>query len=918
MASFSDDLQYLTKHNPYVEQFPVQAAVEVGRFKQSQYDQGIQRINQEIENVAGIDVVRDADKNYLQSKLNELGGKLKSVAASDFSQYQVTNSVGGMINSVAKDKSVQNAASSTAWYRKQVEKMQKDIEEGKSNPANIDYFQKHANQWLSSPVAGEKFSGSYIPNFDVFKFAKETFDAIKPDGYTFDQLYVTDENGVPRTDAQGRPISSPFMKRLEKEGIFPEKVRSTLNQIFNDPRVDTQLSISGEYALKGLPPQLLSNKILLQKDKIVGELTEQLNSLNLQKNTGKDVQDQIDQIQLNIDNIKSKYDDLSELALQNPDQVRASLYKDDVRNNYTSMFGWTKTKETAQSNPLWDANFKLNQEANRVAEFRERMDFEKGKEAFDRQYKLTDLNFKFQKEALKNKPASQGGTQDFELSNESYVAQFDNIYEGAANDYKDSSNDFIYSTILKNPESDAELQEYIRAGNTKEQAVDILMKNKVRNKYILQGVVPDETLVNNEVADMKATWEAEAVSAVNKMTPADKAKNADIQDSYNNFARAKKEFRKVQEMKDEAERRMGTELSNTLKSSGFKIQPTNINIDGQSVTLTPDDLYNAAVYLKGNEAPLGFLTNSAVRERAKGAERILRSQGKEFLIDYIRDHAQEFAGSNTYAGGDSRFTTNVASTENPNLVRELSKLYKSIDNKTLEAAIKSKAETIKGMGFTVSPSLRFDVVTGNTEADKNTLQNILTTAANYKTNKQNISPDFDYTDIETAINSKDVIKPLEIKTRKNDSTGEVVPEVVFYDKEGNRTAGMVITPEEALTFGIDVGSIYEPVDIKLLRDRMNASPVGSTSIGDPKDISTYIDGDVWFERQDFPMLQNSKYDVKANLFSKNGQVYPVIFVWDGLTKPKVRTLPGEKDLSGAVNKLMSVNPQFVNAVINEK
>lgn len=914
MASFTDDLQYLTQHKPYVEQNPVQAMVEVGRFKQSQYDQGIQRINQQIENVAGIDVVRDADKNYLQSKLNELGGKLKSVAAGDFSQYQLVNSVGGMINSVAKDKGVQNAASSTAWYRKQVEKMQKDIDEGKSNPANIDYFQKHANKWLTSPVAGEKFSGSYVPNFDVFKFAKETFDAVKPDGYTFDQLYITDENGTPRTDAQGRPIASPFMKRLEKEGIFPEKVRATLNQIFNDPRVDTQLAISGEYALKGLPPQLLSNKILLQKDKIVGELTEQLNTLNLQKNTGKEVQDQIDQIQLNIDNIKSKYNDLSDLALENPDQVRASLYKDDVRNNYTSMFGWTKTKEQAMSSPLWDANFKLNQEANRVAEFRETMDFNKSKEAFDRQYKLTDLNFKFSKEAMKNK-TSLDGKQDFEASNESYVMQFDNIYEGAANDYKDASNDFIYSTILKNPESDLELQEYIRAGNTKEQAVDILMKNKVRTKYLLQGVTPDETLVNNEVADMKATWESEAVSAVNKMTPGDRAKNADVQDSYNNYARAKKEFRKVQEMKDEAERRMGTELSGTLNSANFKIQPVKFNVEDKSLNLSSEDIYNAAIYLKGNELPLGFLNNKNLREQAKVAERNLRSQGKEFLIDYINDYKQTLMGNNP---GLARFGAENEVIQNRQFIDEFKKLYKNIDNSALQSAIKSKAETIKNMGFTVSPSLRFDIITGNTEVDKNTFSNILTTAANYRTNKQNISPDFDYTDIEAVLNDKEAAKAVEIKTRKNDSTGEIVPEIVFYDKKGERTTGMVITPEEALSLGVDVNGIYEPVDVKLLRDRMNASPLGSTSIGDPKDVSTYIDGDVWFERQDFPMLTNSKYDVKANLFSKNGQVYPVIYVWDGLNKPKVRTLPGEKDLAGAVDKLMSVTPQFANAVLNEK
>src|SRR5688572_1335985 len=125
MANFTDDLSYLTKHTPYVEQFPVEAAVTVGRFKQAQYDQGVQRINQQIENVAGIDVVRDIDKQYLQSKLNDLGTKLKSVAAGDFSQYQLVNSVGGMITDVSRDKNVQSAASSTAHYRKQIEKMQK-------------------------------------------------------------------------------------------------------------------------------------------------------------------------------------------------------------------------------------------------------------------------------------------------------------------------------------------------------------------------------------------------------------------------------------------------------------------------------------------------------------------------------------------------------------------------------------------------------------------------------------------------------------------------------------------------------------------------------------------------------------------------------------------------------------------------
>jgi len=913
MASFVD---HLPTFKEYVQQFPVEAAVRVGTYKQGKYDEGIQKIQQHIDNVAGIDVVRDVDKQYLNSKLNELKGGLRKVAAGDFSNYQLVNNVGGMISQVAKDPSVVNAASSTAWYRKQIEKMQKDVDEGKSNPANIDYFQKHAQTWLNSPNAGEKFSGQYIPNFDVFKFAKEAFDAVKPDGYSFDQLYITDQNGVPKTDAQGRPIASPIMKRLEKEGIFPEKVRATLNQIFSDPRVDTQLSISGEYALKQYSPQLLSNRILYQKNKVVGDLQDQLNALNLQKNTGKNVQADIDIIQQQIENTRVKYDDFSRLALSSPDAVRASLYKDDVKSNYTSMFGWTKTKEQSMESPLWNANFRLNQEANRVAEFRERMDFEKGKEAFDRQYKITDLNLKAQKELNKGQlPAN--AKQDAQLSDPNIgVMQFDALYEGAAKNYNDTSSDFIYSMVLKNPENDAELQKYIRAGNSKEASIEILMKNKVRQKYLAQGIEPDEEIINNEVADLKTKWEQEAIVAINKMTPVEKEKNSDVADSYNTYSRAKKEFLKATEIKNEAEKVMGTELANTLNSANFKASPIKVNIGGKAITLTPEDLYNAALYLKGNEAPIGFMNNESLRGQAKIAETALINAGKGEILDYIEDHANEFLDGPTNAA-----ISNIsigASIENPNLVKQFKKLYKDIDNTTLQAAIRSKADAIKQLGFTVSPNLRVDIVTGNTEADRNTFTKILATAGNYTSVKQNLSPDFDYSKINDVLNSKDNIKPLELKTRKNDATGEITPELVFYGDNGKRVAGMVISPEEALAIGINTNSLYESADIKILRDRMNASPLGSTSIGDPKEILTYVEGDAWFEKQDFPNLTGSRYDVKANLVRKNGLVYPVIYVTDGITTPLPRTLPGQRDVADAVDKLMSVTPQFVNSILNEK
>ena len=63
MASFTDAI---STFNPYVSQLPVDAMVKVGMYKQQRYDEGVQKIQGYIDNVAGMDVARDVDKQYLQ------------------------------------------------------------------------------------------------------------------------------------------------------------------------------------------------------------------------------------------------------------------------------------------------------------------------------------------------------------------------------------------------------------------------------------------------------------------------------------------------------------------------------------------------------------------------------------------------------------------------------------------------------------------------------------------------------------------------------------------------------------------------------------------------------------------------------------------------------------------------------------
>jgi hypothetical protein len=100
--------------------------VKVGMQKQQQYNEGYQKIQESIDQVAGLDIGRDVDKSYIQSKLNDTGNRLKGIAGGDFSNFQLQNSTTSMIKNIANDSIIRSAVSSTANDRKQVAQMESD------------------------------------------------------------------------------------------------------------------------------------------------------------------------------------------------------------------------------------------------------------------------------------------------------------------------------------------------------------------------------------------------------------------------------------------------------------------------------------------------------------------------------------------------------------------------------------------------------------------------------------------------------------------------------------------------------------------------------------------------------------------------------------------------------------------------
>lgn len=350
MASFTD--QPLKPFTPYVDQLPVQAMVEVGRIKQNQYDQGIQRIQAQIDNVAGMDVVRDVDKQYLQSKLNELGGNLRKVAAGDFSNYQLQNSVGGMINKIGKDPNILTAVSSTARYKKGLSDMETAKKEGKSSPSNEWDFSTQAAQWLSSSNPGESFNGAYSP---YTNYKKNALDAIK--ALTKDESITDDAFTI---DGKGNLVIQDANVRRKFAGISPEKIQQALMATLS-PADFKQMEVDGRYNYSNVDPKRFINDINTSYTDKISFYNEQKKVLeNAKSSTTSNIErtklnDQIASLDKVIGSISREYKGMADLASQgNIEAVKAQLHTNNFIDNFSKAFSYTETSQTYTKNEFAD------------------------------------------------------------------------------------------------------------------------------------------------------------------------------------------------------------------------------------------------------------------------------------------------------------------------------------------------------------------------------------------------------------------------------------------------------------------------------------------------------------------------------------------------------------------------------------
>ena len=401
MASFTD---IIPQFNPYIQQLPVEAMVTVGMEKQRRYDEGVQKIQTQIDNIAGMDVIRDVDKAYLQSKLNELGNNLRTVAAGDFSNFQLVNSVSGMTNQIGKDPIVQGAVSSTAWYRKQRADMEKAIADGKSSQQNQWDFSQKVNNWLSSTDVNQRFTDRYTPYIDVDKKFLDVLKSIAPNLKEQDIPYEID----PVTGKPNYAKIAAAMQRVSTEDISAARIENALRASLTPDDIN-QLNINGRYTFRGYAtPEQLS---VYSKTRYEGQLAEadkQISALeglaNMSSSSPAEKTAALNSIQslkAQKAQLRQQLDNEIEMIRQNPEEAKGIIYRNGAIAQFANAFSWEKSKTNVLTNPVleaqhWERRFALDQSQFNLSV--RAQNWKETKDKFDMMNTDREFQLKFQKQ----------------------------------------------------------------------------------------------------------------------------------------------------------------------------------------------------------------------------------------------------------------------------------------------------------------------------------------------------------------------------------------------------------------------------------------------------------------------------------------------------------------------------------------
>ena len=333
MASFADSpQQYFTPYTPKINTGLYFAGLAQ---HDREYREGLQTAQNYVSSVAGMEVYRDVDKQYLQNKMGELNTQLKGLAAGDFSNQQLVNQVGALASKIGADKNIQNAVISTQKIKKLMssQKEMKEKSPDKYGPANEWYDNQQLQSYLANGDVGAQYYGPTEAT-TYFDWKKPLNDALK-------ELDPTISYSIGAT--------GQFTYTVDKASkVTPAQIQNVVNGVIaTDPKMQQQMDIDGLYTYKDYTPSVLLNRINSFYDTSISQLRDLNNAYRSKKglnpNNLQEAQ-QYDQFiadnENSIKELEQKRNNYRNMFASgaNINDIKRTLFNDQVRNTFITNY----------------------------------------------------------------------------------------------------------------------------------------------------------------------------------------------------------------------------------------------------------------------------------------------------------------------------------------------------------------------------------------------------------------------------------------------------------------------------------------------------------------------------------------------------------------------------------------------------
>lgn len=384
MAGFADEIAHF---NPYVSQIPSDDYVNAGMMMQRKYDEGVSRAQGAIDNVAGLQVVGEANSQYLRGKMGELETKVSKIVGSDFAKNSVSNQVGQLSSLISRDPIVQAGVTSAVRYQKYVKSwddLKKDHPDQYSD-RNREYSDQYWNDYFkqSQTKAGLVANGptDATPYVDYYDKLDKQLKGIDPSIQT---------SITPAGEFMYKIDKSSTVSRDQVDGVLRSAMMA-------DPRMQNQMQIDSWASYKSFDGLGMFDHISKSFNGMINSYQDHakyyqdlIKANPNDYNTVTAAQKKIVDFNTEIKNLSSNRDTyLDEINKGNLDGVKQAVFSESVRqglilkyernnittdlkNNENSIEGW-KNHWEGQKLGIEQEKLGIEREKLRIEEIKARL-----------------------------------------------------------------------------------------------------------------------------------------------------------------------------------------------------------------------------------------------------------------------------------------------------------------------------------------------------------------------------------------------------------------------------------------------------------------------------------------------------------------------------------------------------------------